>query len=267
MRNMQQQLDVFFTRTKAEFERSAPQAYRVYTQFDYDFSNFDHVAFRTLNIGEFNLERLHAWLENVGYVVTGEYTFPKKHLRARSYSNGDAAVKRVFLSELLVEELSEPVRGILHNLAQPELPFHVQFPFCQNPWPSINEEIYQTILAESEYGAWVITNGLMPNHLAFHYPDRINHVVDLLEQQGFQISNAGGRIKGGPDVLLEQASIVADVQPYVNSTGETFDVPTAYCEFAHRWIDPKTLKLFDGFIEPSADKIFESTDLRSKDNQ
>jgi nucleoside-diphosphate kinase len=61
--------------------------------------------------------------------------------------------------------------------------------------------------------------------------------------------------------MLEQGSILSDTQTY--QTDSILFVPSAYCEFTKRWIDPETGSLFDSFIEPNANKIFESTDLRT----
>ncbi|MBI5154978.1 DUF1338 family protein, partial [Candidatus Poribacteria bacterium] len=39
-------------------------------------------------------------------------------------------------------------------------------------------------------------------------------------------------------------------------------IPSCYYEFARRYPDPKTGKIYDGFVAASADKIFESTDKK-----
>lgn len=254
-------MEFFYNRLKEAFETSAPNASHVYDLLDPDGRAFDHVAFRTLSEGEFTLDVLDAWLKADGYVITGEYRFKEKHLRARSYSNTDSRVRRIFLSELLVDELTEKSQAILRNLSSYRLPFHVIFPFCQNQWPKINPADYHTLLQESDYAAWVVTNGLMPNHLAMSVDKRIADVVSDLESQGFTIASSGGKVKGGPALLLEQGSTPSDTKLY-EVDGVTLFVPTAYCEFTKRWLDPKTGHLFDAFVEPNANKIFESTDLR-----
>lgn len=254
-------MEFFYARLKEAFETSAPNASHVYDLLDPDGRSFDHVAFRTLSEGEFTLDVLDAWLKTDGYVVTGEYQFKEKHLRARSYSKHDSQVRRIFLSELLVNELSEKSQAILKEVTKYRLPFHVIFPFCQNQFLKIDPVDYHTLLRESDYAAWVVTNGLMPNHLAVSVDKRVSEVVNDLEVQGFQVATAGGKVKGGPALLLEQGSIPSDTKEY-KSGAVTLFVPTAYCEFTKRWIDPQTGQLFDAFVEPNANKIFESTDLR-----
>jgi hypothetical protein len=72
---------------------------------------------------------------------------------------------------------------------------------------------------------------------------------------------SGGEIKGTPGELLEQSSIMARRLPWPFADGETHDIPTCYHEFARRYPDPETGRLYEGFIARSADKIFESTNV------
>ncbi len=44
-------------------------------------------------------------------------------------------------------------------------------------------------------------------------------------------------------------------------------IPSCYYEFALRHPDPATGRLFPGFVTPSADRIFESTDSQPGDER
>jgi hypothetical protein len=73
------------------------------------------------------------------------------------------------------------------------------------------------------------------------------------------MNTSGGEIKGIPQQLLEQSSILADRIPveFIESTKE---ITSCYYEFAYRHPMQNGI-LYSGFIANSADKIFESTDM------
>lgn len=128
-------------------------------------------------------------------------------------------------------------------------------------WPA-----YQTLLAESEYAAWLSVMGLRANHFTISVnhlkePVSLAGVNDLLKQAGFRLNDSGGEIKGTPESLLEQSSTLADRMTIRFDDGELREIPTCYYEFARRWPDVEG-RLFQGFITESADRIFESTDSR-----
>ena len=74
----------------------------------------DHIAFRTFNISPLSLSELEPHVLGLGYRLLDEYRFTDKHLRARAYVC--AGAPRVFLSELLCEELSEWARSYVESL-------------------------------------------------------------------------------------------------------------------------------------------------------
>lgn len=106
--------------------------------------------------------------------------------------------------------------------------------------------------------------GLRVNHFTISvnamqsFPD-LPALLDFVEAQGFALNVSGGRIKGSPEVLLEQASTLADRVPVAFAAGETHQIPTCYYEFARRYPAPDG-QLYEGFVAASADRIFESTD-------
>ena len=87
-------------------------------------------------------------------------------------------------------------------------------------------------------------------------------VNDLLKREGFRLNDAGGEIKGTPANMLEQSSTMADIIP-VSFIEGTYEIPACYYEFARRYPDQKG-NIYTGFLEKSADKIFESTNFYKK---
>ena len=85
---------------------------------------------------------------------------------------------------------------------------------------------------------------------------------NFLKENGFILNSSGGEIKGTPDELLEQSSIIADKLP-ISFTEGIIEIPGCYYEFARRYPD-KNGSLYGGFIAKSADKIFESTNYYTK---
>ena len=69
--------------------------------------------------------------------------------------------------------------------------------------------------------------------------------------------------RGSPEVLLEQASTLADRQTFTFAGGEEHEISTCYYEFARRYPDADG-ELYQGFVAASADKIFESTNVRQE---
>ena len=129
-------------------------------------------------------------------------------------------------------------------------------------WEPVPYAEYQALAEESEYAGWVAALGLRANHFTvsvnalktFH---DLASLLDFLEGERFPLNLAGGRIKGTPEVLLEQAATLADRQPVEFADGP-HEVPTCYYEFARRYPNAQG-QLYEGFVASSADKIFEST--------
>src|SRR5690606_6860118 len=110
--------------------------------------------------------------------------------------------------------LQETVRGLCASID----PKRVESPevlWAGRLWPAVSYETYQKLLDESEYAGWVAAIGLRANHFTIG----VNHLktlptleslLDFVEDQGYPLNTSGGRIKGSPAVLLEQASTLAD---------------------------------------------------------
>lgn len=224
----------------------------------------DHVAYRTFNIEKVGIEKLAQHLINLGYKECGEYHFEAKKLYAKHFEHADSNLPKVFISELLVEEFSPQVQEIIHRvvnsideaaIASPE------FLYSGKQW-EISYQEYQTLLAESEYAAWLSAWGYRANHFTVsinhleNYDD-IQSVNQALKDAGFALNATGGEIKGSEEVKLEQSSTMAD-RAKVAFSDQTVEIPSCFYEFAKRY-PLANGELYTGFVAASADKIFEST--------
>ena len=79
----------------------------------------------------------------------------------------------------------------------------------------------------------------------------------MLKQNGFKLNKSGGEVKGSPDKFLEQSSTMAGLVKVAFDDKE-MNIPGCYYEFAKRY-NLSDGNLYQGFVETSADKIFEST--------
>lgn len=261
----------FFDALWKDYVAMAPQAAKIREEFESRGEQVvnDHVAFRTLGLEPIGIERLEPHILALGYKQLEPYEFPAKKLRAYGYVSEEPNAPRIFLSELKVEELSSKSAAILKECAawvdSSELA-ETEVLWSGRLWDPISWDDYQTLVAESEYAAWVATLGLRPNHFTISVnhlqkTTEIEDVLQVVESLGFAVNDSGGRVKGSPEQLLEQGSTMADTMEVEFADDQTHEVPTCYYEFAKRYPD-KDGNLFQGFVATSADKIFESTDSK-----
>ncbi|WP_026960157.1 DUF1338 domain-containing protein [Aliagarivorans taiwanensis] len=225
----------------------------------------DHIALRSYNLPGQGIAALAQHLLALGYREGGSYHFANKHLDARHYEHDDERLPKVFISELQVESLSEPAQQLVRALAgqvSSELYQQPSVLFSGRPWQLSYAE-YQSLLSESEYAAWLAAFGYRANHFTVS----VNHlsgfgsleqVNQVLREAGFALNSVGGEIKGSPAVLLEQSATLADKVEVSFSDG-SYTIPACFYEFARRY-PAADGKLYQGFVEASADKIFSSTD-------
>lgn len=224
----------------------------------------DHVAYRTFNLEQVSLDKLAQHLLNLGYKECGEYHFEAKKLYAKHFEHENDTLPKVFISELLVEEFSPQVQDIIKNLVSQmdeNAVLQDDFLYSGKHW-ALSHNDYQTLLAESEYAAWLAAWGFRANHFTVsinHLANytSINAVNDAVKEGGFKLNSVGGEVKGDESVKLEQSSTMADLAPVKFTDGE-FDIPSCFYEFALRY-PLADGKLYTGFVAASADKIFEST--------
>lgn len=260
----------FFTELWDDYIQLAPQARVIQELFARDTGQVinDHVAFRTFAGSPLGLDQLEPLILSMGYSVQGQYRFEQKKLRARSYLHPDPQVPKIFLSELLVDQLSSDAQAILKRYTDQidvnDLSTSVFY--SGRAWSMPSWADYQALLLESEYAAWLVAIGLRANHFTIS----VNHlqsyqtledVVAAVKRSGFAVNTVGGEIKGSTDVFLQQASTLADQQIFEFAAGEEHLISTCFYEFALRYPQPDGT-LFQGFVEGNADKIFDSTNSR-----
>ncbi len=263
-----------------DYAAIAPSAERIRALFAADNPRLanDHVAFRTFDRDPIRLARLEAHLFELGYRRFAPYHFEDKQVDAWSYVVDVGAARpavptaerpRVFLSQLRTDALSASARRIVDGLLQ-AIPadssaladasvFH-----AGRLWPPPEWEAYEALARESEYAAWLSVFGLRANHFtisvnSLETPTTLEGVVARVEAAGFAMNAAGGVIKGSPEVLLEQASTLADRVEVTFADGRERAIPSCYYEFARRYADSDG-ELYQGFVAASANRIFESTD-------
>ena len=228
----------------------------------------DHIALRTFNVGVVALDECAKPFLAMGYEEKDEYCFDAKKLRAKHYEyTADPSKPKIFISELLVSEFSPEFQDIAKSLVATISANQVQqsnFFYSGRPW-NVSLSQYETLLKESDYGAWMAAIGYRPNHFTVSintlnkYSD-IKTLNDFLKSKGFKLNSSGGEVKGTPNVFLEQSSTLAN-RVEVQFTDGKKEIPSCYFEFAKRYpLDSG--ELYQGFVAKSADKIFESTNTQ-----
>jgi hypothetical protein len=211
-----------------------------------------------------SLDKLAAHLVKLGYKECGEYHFQAKKLYAKHFEHPNATLPKVFISELLVEEFSAEVQKIITKMVDAIDISSIKqsdFLYSGTHWQVSHEE-YQTLLAESEYAAWVSAWGYRANHFTVSIDhlqnfDNIISVNQAVKEGGFTLNTTGGEIKGDEMVKLEQSSTMAD-KVMVKFSDISVEIPSCFYEFAKRY-PLENGELYTGFVAASADKIFEST--------
>jgi len=267
MSSTEQSIEQLFDNMWQDYLALNPDALKIFELFSAnDTVVNDHVAFRTFGLPGLRVEDIAAPLVDAGYREIQEYDFEKKKLRAKHYAH--PSMPLVFISELKVEEFSREVQTLIKQLAsQVDLNAVKQqdFLYSGRPWTVVSD-VYERLLEESEYAAWVAAFGYRPNHFtvsinALTQFETIEQVNQFVKDQGFPLNTAGGEVKGDAEALLEQSSTLANSVD-VAFSDTTLTIPSCFYEFALRY--PKADgELFQGFIASSADKIFESTNSKA----
>jgi hypothetical protein len=254
-----------------DYVASTPQAERIHRLLGArgELLRNDHIALRTYGTPGIGLDALARPFEALGWQPREAYRFADKHLRARYWQHPDAGLPKVFISELIIGELSASAQAAIAGLTA-QLPegfgARGDLAWAGRPW-QVTLAGYQALLAESEYAAWVAAFGLRVNHFTVDVGS-LTTFADLaalcafLVAHGETLNDAGGTIKGSAAERLAQASTRAD-SVAVAFADQTAYIPSCYYEFAQRYPLPSGER-FHGFVPASADKIFESTDVRTK---
>lgn len=229
----------------------------------------DHVAFRTFDRCSFDLQAFKRVLKHLGYHAFDEYKFPLKHLDALAFKHESLAVPKIFVSEIKREKLSQTTQELLEKLIVEASISELQVKdlWAGRRWSKLTFQEYQGLAQESEYAAWLATMGLRANHFTIS----VNHlskyksleaVNRLLVENGIELNQVGGVIKGSPQVYLAQSSTIADQKQERFTCGMTASIPTCFYEFAIRYNLPSG-DLFSGFVTNNASRIFDSTHRQS----
>ncbi len=233
----------------------------------------DHIALRTINDPRISVDVLARPFIAEGYLEKGQYHFEAKKLFAKHYEQNDPMEPKVFISQLLLEKLSpfaqKTIKACIDQIPQSLLHNPEKLLISGNCWGKPGYDVYQKLLAESEYAAWFYVFGYRANHFtvfinALDQFSEVHEVNTFLKQHGFALNSSGGEIKGTAKELLEQSSTKSGTIKVEFVEGSK-EIPCCYYEFAKRYPD-HTGKLYQGFVAASADKIFESTNVNVMDS-
>jgi hypothetical protein len=267
-------LDAIFDRLWNDYISENPSAGAIHELFisEDEKAENDHIAFRTLDYPEINIDVLARPFIANAYIAKGQYDFKEKHLFARHYEiPGNSEAPRIFISQLILSECSDFTQKTLKaafEKADKKRFSSEDLIFSGSLFSPVSFEVYNKLREESEYAAWFYVFGFRANHFtvsinSLKKHNNIHSVNELLKSHGFILNSSGGEIKGTPADLLQQSSTIADTVKVKFEEG-SFDVPCCYYEFAQRYPDSNG-QLYNGFVAKSADKIFESTNFYKKD--
>lgn len=273
-------LETFFTKLWQQYSVISPQAVDIHQLFENEGETIvnDHIAFRTFADSHMCIDVLEDEILALGYRHLDSYQFEVKKLDARCYVH-DKSPTKIFISELRWKELSEPTQTIIKDIIEQahatlKSPLIEQSSARISPllsagrlWKLPSYADYKILSDESEYAAWLSIWGLRANHFTIF----VNHltkyteladVVTLLKARGYTLNNAGGVVKGTKADLLIQAATMADTCTVEFDDAGEQQISSCYYEFAQRF-DDELGKLYQGFVPMNADKIFESTNMKS----
>lgn len=225
----------------------------------------DHIALRTFSHPKINLEKLAEHFIKLGYFEGGEYHFKVKKLYAKHYEHEDKTKPKVFISQLDLSQFPLTIQNEINHLVSQVVSDDVKndnFLYSGRHW-DIDYRTYKILLEHSEYAAWLAAWGFMANHFTVSINhlqnfDTLEEVNKKLKSAGFVLNSAGGEIKGSKEVFLEQSATIADKSTVLFSDWEK-EIPSCFYEFALRY-SMENGEIYTGFVEASANKIFESTD-------
>ncbi len=243
-----------------------PMAQKIYDLFKSEGEQVlnDHIALRTFNHARVGVDVVAKSFLESGYEYKGDYHFPEKKLYAKHYEHADSTLPKIFISELKLEDFSATLRATVNDLIN-QIPAgnekNFDFVSAGRPW-NVTTKIYNDLMKESDYAAWVAAFGYRPNHFTVFINElkkfsNIVYLNDYLKERGFRLNASGGEVKGSKEVFLEQSSTLANNIEVSFEDGK-LTIPACYYEFAKRY-PMKNGKLYQGFVAASADKIFEST--------
>lgn len=260
----------------------------------------DHIALRTFktNTGDqpSGIEAMRRLFEPLGYEQKGEYSFKVKKLFAVHFEHPDPLQPKIFVSELLVDQLSEKAQqAIQRNTAntQDKLPKEAKSllaelqvnkhlsdsdaeqlvkmltPYFTRVWEAPLKEDVEFLNNETQYAAWTLLHGNSVNHFTAFinhqavpaWPD-IEATIKGLSEAGVPMKEA---IEGEVGSKLRQSSTKAVMEKCAvkesDGTEGSIDWSYAYYELAERnniEVNGKSVQ-FTGFLGEQATHLFEMT--------
>lgn len=257
----------------------------------------DHIAFRTFasETPMSGIATLSRIFDALGYRAAGNYHFEDKFLTAIHMQHPNGLLPKLFISEMKVWELSEPVREkVLGTISSHRLPVSEQTlarlshidqvaagdwaelleriirEFHELPWNLPEKNDVAAVNKESQYAAWVLVHGYNVNHFTSLINSQAVPALDDIEKTIAALQKAGvpmkAEIEGAVGTKLRQTAteaVLIDVD--VRDGGQQAKAPWtyAYFELAQRGevTDHESGRRgrFEGFLGPQATNLFEMT--------
>ncbi len=252
----------------------------------------------SVNLGIPYLENIVEWLgyQVAGEYQFGaprSGSLRDRHLYARHYrhpAQDEFDLPKLFISELIVEQLPPLIVSAIQDtvksgsffdllaLQQSSLASEKDekaiskalLPAFTRPWAPPKRTVVEAVNMVSQYGAWVLLHGYGVNHFTAYinrqntpiYPD-IESTAQALASQGVPMKNS---FEGGQSSGLQQTATHAVIEPVavLDEQGNLDQMlwSYAYYELAQRYLvegDTGEKSLFEGFIAPQAQNLFEMT--------
>ena len=251
-----------FERLWKDYTEQNPHARKVYEAFIAHGEQVvnDHIAFRTFDDPRISVDILAKPFLKSGYEFKGEYVFHDKHLFAKHFEHtSNPGAPRVFISQLTTAAFSRELQHQVQSLVD-QIPYELlssdELIYSGRLWNNLSYQVYDKLKKESEYAAWLYVWGFCANHFTVSVNhlqklDTLQKVNQFLKDNGFNLNDSGGEIKGTPAELLEQSSTKAGKQLIRFMEGD-YEIPACYYEFARRYPDENG-NLYSGFIAKSAE--------------
>jgi len=254
----------------------------------------------TVGTNRIGMISLAVLFKPLGFLPVGAYEFKEKRLKAVHLQHPDPTFPKLFVSELEVDQLSPEGQGIiarymlrhrpvlgeeelsqlrgLANLAPRErnvLLTKIQGFFETLPWGIPDRADVEELGRHSQYGAWVLTHGFEVNHFTASVNSHGVPAIGDIEKTVAEMRARGipmkQEIEGERGSKLRQSATESVVIP-ITARGpdgrmQEMSWTYAYFEIAERgqWVNPETggKELFQGFLGPQANQLFEMTAMKA----
>lgn len=171
---------------------------------------YDHFAFRTFGVNGYGIDSMAKFFLDFGYTPREELRFPAKKLRALWFSppsvptsHGGSGVNgplpRVFVSELLVDQMSPQTQDIIRKYTEISGSGNKHAALASAlgslTWEKPLHSEFQQLARESEYAAWTLVNGYALNHATIsthQLKSRLRDIKNLnqfIEKNGFKLNS------------------------------------------------------------------------------